>query len=64
MNENQLEEILTEEVSNHIGYIMQMMEIDKASAESRQQVKKTIWSLKEKIKAKLIKENSNDSNQN
>jgi hypothetical protein len=59
-----IEEILTEEVKNHIGYIMQMMEVDKASPESRQNVKKTIWSLKEKLKAKLIQVKQNEkSNQ-
>jgi hypothetical protein len=59
-SEELIEQILTEEMCAHIGYIMQMLEVDKASAEAKTSVKKTLWSLKEKLKVKLIQVKLNE----
>jgi len=60
MNENQLEDILTEETRKIVGYTMPLLEAIQADPVTKQNFKKILWKFKDNLREKLIQEKDND----
>ena len=59
-----LEDLLTEETKKLVGYIMPILEAEKISMTSKNNIKSILWNYKDNLKEKLIKENYDKSNTN
>ena len=59
-----LEDLLTEETKKLVGYIMPILEAEKVSMTSKNNIKSILWNYKDNLKEKLIKENYDKSNTN
>jgi hypothetical protein len=59
-----LEDLLTEETKKLVGYIMPILEAEKISMTSKNNIKSILWNYKDNLKEKLIKENYEKSNTN
>jgi len=56
INNLEIDEILTDLTRKKIGWIMEILELSNSSQDTKQRVKKAVWSLKEEIKESINQE--------